>query len=113
LEFNDTTAKLDLTNNELITTAPLPSIQSELAAGQIFSSSTGGVLGWMALGGGQTEVRFTLPGDADLDGNIGVGDLGALATNYGVTSGATWSQGNFNSDGKVDISDLGALATNY
>jgi len=44
---------------------------------------------------------------------VNVGDLGALATNYGTTAGALWSQGDFNYDAKVDVADLGALATNY
>jgi len=42
-----------------------------------------------------------------------VGDLGALATSYGVTGGVLWSNGDFNHDSKVDVGDLGALATNY
>src|SRR5437588_1616214 len=42
-----------------------------------------------------------------------VGDLGALATNYGLTANAVWAQGDFNNDGKVDVGDLGILATNY
>jgi hypothetical protein len=64
-------------------------------------------------GNGQTEVRFTLGGDASLDQKVDVGDLGALATNYGLTANAVWAQGDFNNDGKVDVGDLGILATNY
>src|SRR5206468_11281416 len=56
---------------------------------------------------------FILAGDVNHDRAVDVGDLGLLATNYGVTSGATWSQGDFNYDGSVDIADLGKLATNY
>jgi hypothetical protein len=33
------------------------------------------------------EARVTLKGDANLDGAIDVGDLGALATNYGLNIG--------------------------
>jgi hypothetical protein len=54
-----------------------------------------------------------IPGDANKDGKVDVSDLGILAANYGVTSGATWSTGDFNGDGKVDVSDLGILAANY
>ena len=54
-----------------------------------------------------------LLGDANLDGTVGIADLGALADNYGVTVGATWLQGDFNFDGKVGIADLGALADHY
>jgi hypothetical protein len=54
-----------------------------------------------------------LNGDTNGDGVVNVGDLGSLATNYGMTSGATWSQGDFNADGSVNVGDLGVLATNY
>ncbi len=54
-----------------------------------------------------------LPGDANLDGSVDVTDLGILATNYGIGSGAEWANGDFNGDGSVDVSDLGILATNY
>jgi hypothetical protein len=54
-----------------------------------------------------------IPGDANGDGVVDVGDLGILATNYGTTTGATWDRGDFNHDGAVDIGDLGILAANY
>ena len=40
------------------------------------------------------------PGDANNDGKVDVSDLGILAANYGITSGATWGQGDFNTDGQ-------------
>jgi hypothetical protein len=54
-----------------------------------------------------------VPGDANGDKMVDVGDLGILAANYGTTSGATWAQGDFNGDGAVDVGDLGILAANY
>jgi hypothetical protein len=69
--------------------------------------------------GSPVEVTITqsaaspIPGDANLDRIVDVGDLGILAANYGKTSGATWSQGDFNDDGAVDVGDLGILAANY
>jgi hypothetical protein len=54
-----------------------------------------------------------LPGDANGDGAVNVGDLGILAGNYGTTSGATWEMGDFNGDGAVNVGDLGILAGNY
>jgi len=54
-----------------------------------------------------------LSGDANIDDQVDVGDLGILAANYGLTSGAKWDQGDFNGDGKVDVGDLGILAANY
>jgi hypothetical protein len=56
---------------------------------------------------------LSIPGDANVDGLVDVGDLGILAANYGTTSGALWSQGDFNGDGLVDVGDLGILAANY
>src|SRR5207302_7561655 len=49
----------------------------------------------------------------NLDGKVDVGDLGALASYYGVTANAVWSQGDFGNNGDVSVGDLGALATNY
>jgi hypothetical protein len=53
-----------------------------------------------------------IPGDANGDGMVDVGDLGILAANYGG-SGKTWALGDFNGDGLVDVGDLGILAANY
>ncbi|NLE28644.1 MAG: hypothetical protein GX629_03100, partial [Phycisphaerae bacterium] len=58
------------------------------------------------------EVTY-IPGDANFDNKVDVGDLGILAANYGMTSWATWSKGDFNGDSKVDVGDLGILAANY
>jgi hypothetical protein len=53
-----------------------------------------------------------IPGDANGDNKVDVGDLGILAANYGGTN-KTWSEGDFNNDGNVDVGDLGILAANY
>ncbi|HSV14351.1 MAG TPA: hypothetical protein VLI90_08835 [Tepidisphaeraceae bacterium] len=108
-------AKLDLSNDEMTATATADSIRTKLIGGAIFSSSSDAThtLGYNDIGGGQTEVRYTLLGDTDLNGSVDVGDLGALASNYGISTDRTWSQGDFNYDDKADVADLGALATNY
>ena len=76
---------------------------------------TGKSSNWQKFGlhkiGANTIV--TLPGDANNDGKVDVSDLGILAANYGLTSGAEWIQGDFNGDHQVDVSDLGILAANY
>ena len=56
---------------------------------------------------------LVVPGDANADGKVDVVDLGILATNFGLQSGATRQQGDFNGDGKVDVVDLGILASNF
>lgn len=52
-------------------------------------------------------------GDTDVDGDVDLSDLGNLATNYGMSSGASWGLGDFDCDGDVDLNDLGTLATYY
>jgi hypothetical protein len=59
----------------------------------------------------QVSVGYTYYGDANLDGQVDVTDLGALATNW--QNSGVWSAGDFNYDGFVDVTDLGALATNW
>jgi len=54
-----------------------------------------------------------LPGDANLDGVVGIADLSAVADNYGKTEGVSWIMGDFNQDGQVGIADLSALADHY
>jgi hypothetical protein len=51
-------------------------------------------------------------GDANMDGQVNIGDLGILAGHYGQT-GVDWTDGDFNGDGKVNVGDLGILAGNY
>ena len=53
-----------------------------------------------------------IPGDANRDGMVDVGDLGILAANYGQSNKLP-EQGDFNRDGVVDVGDLGILAANY
>ena len=106
------TAALDLGNNELVTTATPASIQSLLLSGALKTSAPGGVLGYKDLGGGQTEVRFTVRGDANLDGIVNVLDFNALSMNYNKT-GQLWANGDLTNDGKVNAADFDQLATGY
>jgi autotransporter-associated beta strand protein len=114
-----TGAKIDLTNNAFITTGTAGGALLQIQSGQIFSSQTANpnkAIGYINLSGadaGKFEVRYTLKGDANLDGVVDVGDLGALATAYGLSGTESWANGDFNQDTNVDVGDLGALATNY
>jgi hypothetical protein len=56
-------------------------------------------------------IKFTYAGDTDLDGDVDVGDLGALATAW--QSSGVWTAGDFDYNGVVDVNDLGMLATNW
>jgi hypothetical protein len=106
-------AVLDLTNNELLANTSATAIRSLIATGAVTTSTTGLALGYVALDASRVEVRATLLGDTNLDGNVDVADLGNLASSYGASSGALWVQGDTNYDGKVDVTDLGNLASNY
>jgi hypothetical protein len=66
------------------------------------------------------NASTAIPGDANGDGKVDVGDLGILAANYGrnlqvegVASAEWWGNGDFNNDGLVDVGDLGILAAHY
>src|SRR6185503_14072262 len=62
-------------------------------------------------------ARFTVLGDANLDGKVGFEDLVALAQHYDTTVSDTsqswWYRGDFDYNGKVDFADLVKLAQNY
>jgi parallel beta-helix repeat protein len=61
---------------------------------------------------GADEWYPPIPGDANSDNKVDVGDLGILAANYGG-SGKSWKEGDFNDDGLVDVGDLSILAAHY
>jgi autotransporter-associated beta strand protein len=62
-------------------------------------------------------ARYTLAGDATLDGTVDFNDLVKLAQNYNTTvsSGTEswWNHGDFTYDGVTDFNDLVKLAQNY
>src|SRR5262249_9015523 len=62
--------------------------------------------------GSDVLVRYTLTGDANLDGRVNALDFNALASNFGG-SGSLWVDGDFNYDGKVNALDFNAVATNF
>jgi hypothetical protein len=65
-----------------------------------------------ALSSGQIEVKYTLLGDANLDGLVNAADFTILAANFNqpVTG---WDQGDFNYDGLVNAADFTDLAANF
>jgi autotransporter-associated beta strand protein len=64
------------------------------------------------LSSGTIEVRFTLLGDANLDGKVNGADFAILAANFNKAVNG-WDQGDFNFDGKVNGADFAALAQNF
>jgi autotransporter-associated beta strand protein len=109
------TGQLDLVNNELRTLGTPSAIRGLLKAGSITTSrtGTGGSLGYADIGGGQTEVLYTLLGDTNLDGNVNVADLANLAGNFGQTNNQLWLNGDFDYNGGVNVADLADLAGNF
>jgi autotransporter-associated beta strand protein len=69
--------------------------------------------GGRAVDGNAILVRYTVLGDANLDGRVDGTDYSLLQRSYGKTSGAFWDQGDFNYDGKVDLRDALILRAHY
>ncbi len=64
------------------------------------------------LTSGRIEIKYTLLGDANLDGTVNGSDFSILAANFG--KGLTnWDQGNFLYGSSVNGSDFSALAANF
>ncbi|MGD0138091.1 MAG: autotransporter-associated beta strand repeat-containing protein [Tepidisphaeraceae bacterium] len=64
------------------------------------------------LTSGQIEVKYTLLGDANLDGLVNGSDFNILAANFNQSI-TGWDQGDFNYDGLVNASDFNELAANF
>jgi hypothetical protein len=75
-------------------------------------SPSGGIFGGLAVDGSAVLIRFTLTGDANLDGAVNFEDLARLAQSYNTAEGR-WSRGDFTMDGLVNFEDLAKLAQNY
>jgi hypothetical protein len=112
--FTSTSASsaLDLLNNELISTGAPTDAKALIVGGNVITISSGKALGYGDAGSGQYEIRPTLLGDTDLNGNVNVADLGNLATNFNRTD-ALWVNGDFDYNGNVNVADLGDLTTNF
>jgi hypothetical protein len=57
-------------------------------------------------------IRGTRYGDANLDGNVGLGDFNLLASSFGRPN-KSWIDGDFNYDGIVNLGDFNLLASNF
>jgi hypothetical protein len=65
------------------------------------------------LSRGTIEIKYTLLGDANLDGKVNGADFTLMAASFNdsVTNG--WDEGDFNYDGKVNGNDFVLLADNF
>ncbi|HEX4055795.1 MAG TPA: glucoamylase family protein [Tepidisphaeraceae bacterium] len=64
------------------------------------------------LASGQIEIKYTLYGDANLDGTVNSIDFGIMAANFGKSVNS-WDHGDFNYDGVVSSIDFGLLSANF
>jgi hypothetical protein len=124
--------QLDLTDNAAVIdyTGSVGTLVDEtranLAAGRITSSlatasmrlgyGDNAVLGKPSFRGESIDsssllIGFTYAGDADLDGDVDVADLGSLAS--GWQTNGVWTGGDFDYSGFIDVADLGMLASNW
>jgi MYXO-CTERM domain-containing protein len=64
-----------------------------------------------AVSSGEILVKYTLLGDTQLRGTVGIGDYDTVVSNYGKPE--DWSGGDFHYGGVVGIGDYDAIITNY
>jgi autotransporter-associated beta strand protein len=91
------------------TSAPLVVSGSSYGLGYADSADPGNPA---SLASGNLEVKYTLLGDADLNGTVNGIDFGILAANFNKTV-SRWDQGDFNYDSIVNGIDFTALAANF
>ena len=110
--FNGTWTGLGLTSS---TAAANASAAVKTAIGYaegstLMDSGVASVAGY-SLTGQELVLKYTIFGDANLDGKVNALDFNAPASGFGT--GSIWTMGDFNYDGAVDSSDFTALATNF
>jgi hypothetical protein len=132
---------VDIANNEMIVnygsgSDPVQSIRQEILSGynnggwngtgiisSVAQTPTNGLrygVGWAdskdnvvsGLSSGQIEIKYTLLGDANLDGTVNGSDFSILAANFGLGH-TNWDQGDFLFASSVNGSDFSALAANF
>ncbi len=81
---------------------------SHYAIGYADSADSGNPAG---LASGQIEIKYTLYGDANLDGLVSGDDFTIVASNLGKSVSA-WDEGDFNYDGVVNGDDFTLLVGN-
>jgi hypothetical protein len=132
LIFSDpSTSVLDLTNNSMIIdydsagtllSDTLQSLHDGVittsvpTAGRSLGYGDNAQLGKATFAGQSVDstsllIKYTYDGDTDLDGDVDVADLGALASNW--QQEGFWTAGDFDYNGTIDVNDLGMLASNW
>jgi hypothetical protein len=65
------------------------------------------------LSSGQIEMKYTLLGDADLNGVVNGLDFGIMAANFNKSVSSGWDQGDFDYNGIVNGIDFGLMSANF
>jgi hypothetical protein len=73
---------------------------------------TGRIESFDGLSSGQIEIKYTLLGDANLDGVVNGADFSILAANFG-RGYTNWDQGNFDYTPAINGADFASLAQNF
>src|SRR5205823_2252673 len=109
---NDT--RLDMLHDALLTTAGAPHHRLGYGDNEDPTLQKPEFSGVVFPAGDFTQllVKYTYGGDANLDGQVNIIDLYALASHWQDPS-AVWTEGDFDYNGMVDAGDLGILASNW
>jgi hypothetical protein len=67
----------------------------------------------LTLGGNAVVVKYTLVGDANLDGTVNLADFNKVLANFNVPSGSTWTSGSFDYSGSVGLADYNDVIHNF
>jgi len=99
-------------NGPGIISSTAQTLTSGLRYGVGWADGNDGTRNVSGLSSGEIELKYTLLGDANLDGTVNGSDFSVLAANFGL--GVTnWDQGNFLYSSSVNGSDFSALAANF
>jgi hypothetical protein len=66
----------------------------------------------LTLGGNAVLVKYTITGDANLDGSVGLADYNACLANYNGT-GQPWTSDSFDYSGTVGLADYNTILADY
>jgi uncharacterized repeat protein (TIGR03803 family) len=97
-------------NGQGITSTAAQTPTNGLYYGLGYADGNDGVVS--GLSSGQIEIKYTLLGDANLDGLVNGSDFNILAANFNQSI-TGWDQGDFNYDGLANAADFNELAANF
>jgi autotransporter-associated beta strand protein len=72
-----------------------------------------GTFSGVAVDATDVLIRYTVAGDANLDGTVSGGDFNILASNFGTPGTKYWANADFNYDTAVTSADFNILASGF